>query len=87
MIGDEGLEDSREILDEAVHRLPTPTVGPGFADILRCLVDGLAWVLMKGVASCDKPRVGACSPRSEDARMGLPTGFGRSSVRSGNPPN
>ncbi len=29
---------------------------------------------MKGVASCDKLRVGAGSLRSEDALMGLPTG-------------
>jgi len=50
-------------------------------------VDGLAWVPMKGVASCDKPRVGACGLRSEDALMGLPAGFGRRSVRSGNPLN
>ena len=28
---------------------------------------------MKGVASCDKLRVGACSLRSEDTLMGLPT--------------
>jgi len=41
-------------------------------------VDGLAWALMKGVASCDKPRVGACSLRSEDTLIGLPV----SSVRN-----
>jgi len=41
----------------------------------RCLVDGSAWVPTKGVASCDKPRVGAGSRRSGDARMGLPTGL------------
>jgi hypothetical protein len=47
----------------------------------------LAWVPMKGVASCDKPRGDARSLRSGDPRMGLPGGFGRRSVRSGNPPN
>ena len=41
--------------------------------MLRHLTDGLARALKKGVASCDKPRVGACSLRSGDARMGLPT--------------
>jgi hypothetical protein len=70
-----------------VHRIPTPTVGPGSADILRYLMDGLAWVPMKGVASCEKPRGDACSLRSGDARMGLPDGFGRRSERSGDPPN
>jgi len=50
-------------------------------------VNGLAWVPKKGAASCDKPRVDACSPRSEDTQMGLPIGFGRCSVRSGNPLN
>jgi len=50
-------------------------------------VNGLAWVPMKGVASCDNPRVDACSPRSEGTRIGLPNGFGRCSVRSGNPLN
>jgi len=34
------------------------------------MVDGLAWVAKKGVASCDKLRGGACSLRSGDARMG-----------------
>jgi hypothetical protein len=62
----------------------TPAVGPGIADILRYMVDGLAWVPMKGAASCDKPRVDACSLRSEDTRMGLPNSFGCCSVRSGN---
>ena len=57
------------------------------ADILRYVVDGLAWVPMKGVASCDKPRVDARSPRSEDTRIGLPNTFGCCSVRSGNPLN
>jgi len=51
------------------------------------VVNGLAWVPKKGAASCDKPRVDASSPRSEDTRMGLPIVFGRCSVRSGNPPN
>ena len=41
--------------------------------IIRRLMDGLAWALMKGVASCDKPRVDARSLRSEDTLMGLPT--------------
>ena len=59
----------------AVHRPPTPAVEPGYADMRRCLVDGSAWVPTKGVASCDKPRVGAGSRRSGDARMGLPTGL------------
>jgi len=50
-------------------------------------VNGLAWVPMKGVASCDKPRVDACSHRSEDTLMGLPNVFGHCSVKSGNPLN
>jgi hypothetical protein len=41
--------------------------------MIRHLKDGLAWALMKGVASCDKLRVGARSLRSGDALMGLPT--------------
>ncbi len=36
-------------------------------DMPRRLVDNLARTLKKGVTSCDKPRVGACSLRSEDA--------------------
>ena len=40
--------------------------------MIRHLEDGLAQALMKGVASCDKPRVGACILRSEDARIGYP---------------
>jgi hypothetical protein len=40
--------------------------------MLRRLKDGSAWAPRKGVASCDKPRVGACSLRSGDALMGLP---------------
>jgi len=41
--------------------------------MLRCLVDGLARAPKKDVASCDKPRVGACNLRSEGLLMGLPT--------------
>ena len=62
-------------------------MGPGHADILRYVVNGLAWVPMKGAASCDNPRVDARSPRSEGTRIGLPNAFGRCSVRSGNPLN
>jgi hypothetical protein len=62
-------------------------VGPGHADILRYVVNGLAWVPMKGAASCDNPRVDARSPRSEGTRIGLPNTFGCCSVRSGNPLN
>jgi len=40
--------------------------------MIRRLTDGLAWALRKGVASCDKLRVGACSLRSGGARIGLP---------------
>jgi hypothetical protein len=40
--------------------------------MIRHLKDGLAWALMKGVASCDKLRVGARSLRSGDALIGLP---------------
>jgi len=40
--------------------------------MLRYLVDDLAWVPMKGVASCDMPRGGASDLRSEDSLMGLP---------------
>jgi len=52
----------------------------------RRMVDGLAWEAKKGVASCDKPRGGACSLRSVDARMesnpsGLPQGVPKSPVR------
>jgi len=36
------------------------------------LMNGLARVPNKGVASCDKPRVGASSLRSGDSLMGLP---------------
>ncbi len=41
--------------------------------MIRHLKDGSAWALTKGVASCDKLRVGARSLRSGDSRMGLPT--------------
>jgi hypothetical protein len=41
--------------------------------MIRCLTDGSAWALKKGVASCDMLRVGARSLRSGDSRMGLPT--------------
>jgi len=40
--------------------------------MIRHLTDGLAWALMKGVASCDKLRVGAGSLRSGDSLMGPP---------------
>ena len=40
--------------------------------MIRHLEDGLAQVPKKGVASCDKPRVGACILRSEDTRIGYP---------------
>ena len=40
--------------------------------MIRHLMDGLAWALTKGVASCDMLRVGARSLRSGDALMGLP---------------
>jgi hypothetical protein len=40
--------------------------------MLRRLTDGLAQAPKKGAASCDKLRVGACSLRSGDPRMGLP---------------
>src|SRR5690348_8502261 len=41
--------------------------------MIRHLTDGSAWALTKGVASCDKLRVGARGLRSGDTRMGLPT--------------
>src|SRR5438445_11938754 len=41
--------------------------------MIRQLTDGSAWALTKGVASCDKLRVGDRSHRSVDSRMGLPT--------------
>jgi hypothetical protein len=40
--------------------------------MIRHLKDGLAWALMKDVASCDKLRVGARSLRSGDILIGLP---------------
>ncbi len=40
--------------------------------MIRHLTNGLAWALKKGVASCDKLRVGASGLRSGDALMGLP---------------
>jgi hypothetical protein len=58
-------------------------VGPMFGAIrmwvpkglgmIRRLTNGSAWALTKGVASCDKLRVGARGLRSGDTRMGLPT--------------
>ena len=42
-------------------------------DELTHPVDGSARAATKGVASCEKPRVGACSRGSADARMGKPT--------------
>lgn len=39
-------------------------------------MDGLVWALMKGVASCDKPRRGASNLRTEDSLMGCPALFG-----------
>jgi len=51
------------------------------------LVDSSAQTPKKGVASCDKPRVGACSLRSEDPSIGLPGAVTRRSEMSGNPLN
>jgi len=45
---------------------------PSRPGTLSRLVDGSAWAPRKGVASCDKPRGGACSLRSGDPRMGPP---------------
>src|SRR5207253_5087597 len=39
----------------------------------RRLTSGAAWAATKGVASCDKLRVGARGLRSGDTLMGLPT--------------
>src|SRR5438093_13293081 len=57
--------------------------------MIRHLKDGSAWALTKGVASCDKLRVGARSLRSGDSRMGLPTRVipGVVPYGRGNPPN
>ena len=54
--------------------------------MIRHLVDSLAQTLMKGVASCDKPRVGACSLRSEDSSMGPPDVSELTSPRKGREP-
>lgn len=40
------------------------------SDMIRHLENGLAQAPKKGVASCDKPRVGASILRSEDPRIG-----------------
>ncbi len=40
--------------------------------MIRRLTNGSAWALTKGVASCDKLRVGARGLRSGDTLMGLP---------------
>ena len=45
---------------------------PSKPGMISRLKDGLAWALKKGVASCDKLRLGACSLRSGDPLMGLP---------------
>ena len=51
-----------------------------------CLADGSARAPMKVVASCDKPRGGACSPRSGDCRMGPPAAASAATApRSGTP--
>ena len=57
--------------------------------MIRHLMDGLAWALMKGVASCDKLRVGACSLRSGDSLMGPPAARKLAAPldRGGNSPN
>jgi len=57
--------------------------------MIRHLMDGLAWALMKGVASCDKLRVGARGLRSGDSLMGPPATGNTCSTpnRGGNPPN
>ena len=56
-----------------MHRLNVnQTSTPSKPDMPRRLVDSSARTPTKGVTSCDKPRVGACSRRSEDSRMGLP---------------
>ncbi len=57
--------------------------------MIRRLTNGSAWVLKKGVASCDKLRVGARSLRSGDARMGLPASDSSEALPHGrrNPPN
>jgi hypothetical protein len=63
-----------ELTVTTVHR-PSTLIRCGFLSklgMIRHLKDGLAWALMKGVASCDKLRVGARGLRSGDALMGLP---------------
>ena len=73
--GGEGLSGlGFRLTVKTVHRSRTQ-IRCGFLSklgMIRHLMDGLAWALKKGVASCDKLRVGACSLRSGDALMGLP---------------
>ncbi len=72
--GDSDLRPQRKITMIAVQRLGTQ-IECGFPikyGMISRLMDGLAWALKKGVASCDMLRVGARSLRSGDALMGLP---------------
>ena len=62
------------LIMKTVHRSRRQlSIDSRMLSILRHLKDGLAWALKKGVASCDKLRVGACSLRSGDTLIGLPT--------------
>ena len=47
-------------------KLPQDLGVKRFPAEVRHLVDGSAWVPRKGVASCDKPGLGACSRRPPD---------------------
>ena len=51
---------------------PTSVGFPSKPDTPRRLGNGSARTPKKGVASCDKPRVGVCSLRTGDPLMGLP---------------
>src|SRR3989337_1859931 len=75
---EEGLSETRRDAGFTVTAVQRASIDanrvwvPKGLGMIRRLTNGSAWALTKGVASCDKLRVGARSLRSGDTRMGLP---------------
>ncbi len=71
-VGGEGLSGHTLTMKAVQRPLTQNRCGFPRLGMIRHLTNGLAWALKKGVASCDKLRVGASGLRSGDTRMGLP---------------
>ena len=75
---EEGLSEPRRDAGFTVNAVQRASIDanrvwvPKGLGMIRRLTNGSAWALTKGVASCDKLRVGARSLRSGDTLMGLP---------------